>query len=229
MTKRISPILANYPAPEDFVRIARNWRPDAIYILLGIVWKGYDKLIETDKFEIRKDDSHIEDEITKALCARIQDVMHDTDPYFPYAIVHQWTEGEMAKEKGRQPQCDLAFRTFGGNVRSHFTIEAKVIHTEGAVSEYVSEIKNNLLTCRYSTYSSEAAMLGYLLSGCPQKTFGAIAMSLQCELLICVSFKNRNHRCSNHQRKILLKGDEKMDFLCHHLLMEFSNRSGADN
>lgn len=225
MTDRISPIKANYPFPDDFVILARSWRPYAIDLLLGFVWKGYDRLQEEDEFEVRKDDTHIEDEITKALFARIQDVMSATDPFLPFAVVHQWTEGEKAKDKGRPPQCDLAFRMLNGNIRSHFTIEAKVILTQGAVSEYVREIMENLLTCRYSTYSTEAAMLGYLLSGCPEITFEAIAESLQCELVLCAPFKNRNHRYSNHQREkggSSLNHGEKTHFRCHHLLMKFS-------
>ncbi|MCX7044504.1 MAG: hypothetical protein NTX50_03325 [Candidatus Sumerlaeota bacterium] len=222
MTNRGSPIKCSYPIPVDFCTTARKWKPDAIDIMLGCIWSGYDRLLQKDGFVIRIDDVHLEDEITMALYARIQDVQ---DPFSPFVVVHQWPEVEKQKDKGRPPQCDLGFRPRDGNLRSHFTIEAKNILTEGAVAPYVSEINDNFLTGRYSTFSSEAAMLGYLLSGNPQKTFDAISANLGVTLQIHTSFAHRHQRFSDHQRK---NGNDvdlaivQNSMRCHHLLLSFA-------
>jgi hypothetical protein len=218
---RLSPIQANYPVPIDFIIVARRLHADAIEVMLGFVWGGYDRLLKDDGFAVSVNDAHLEDEITQALYCRIQDFMRAFDPFSAFVIMHQWPEGEQAKHTGRQPQCDLAFRMIDGNVRSHFTIEAKVIPTDGAVSEYCHEITGNLLTGRYSTYSSEAAMLGYLLSGRPDSTFNAIAKRLNCEMFCVAAFKTRQHRYSNHQRKGLSGDGQTTSFRCHHLILEF--------
>ena len=52
-----------------------------------------------------------------------------------------------------------------------------------AVGPYVAEINDNFITCRYATFSSEGAMLGYLLHGEPERTFAAIATSLAQALI----------------------------------------------
>lgn len=218
MADRVSPVQANFPIPEDFVILAKRALPDAINLMLKYVWQGYDRVREGDRFNVTKDDAHLEDEITMALYSRIQDVI---DPYFPFAVVHQWPEIEQQKDRGRSPQCDLAFRLRGGNVRSHFSVEAKVIRTDRAVSEYIKEIKDNFLTGRYSTFSSEAAMLGYRLSGTAATTFDAIAEGLQRVLTEYSPLPGREHRCSCHSRDLGNKSGIAVQFRCHHLLMHF--------
>ena len=61
MRSGLTPIQANYPIPEDFVRLAKRWRPDAIDILFGYVWQGFDKL-ETEAFDVSKTEDNIEDD-----------------------------------------------------------------------------------------------------------------------------------------------------------------------
>ena len=221
MADRASPIQKNYPLPGDFVPLARRLKPNAIHVMLKYVWQGYDCLREDDCFMVTKGDAHIEDEITVALHARIQDIMQQSDPFSPFAVVHQPIEGEHQKHAGRSPQCDLGFRMLGGNVRSHFSIEAKVIYTDGAVSEYVNEIHSNFLPGRYSTFTSEAAMLGYLLSGKPTVAFSSIATLLNCSLHQCAAFSKREHRCSHHQRSLKKGRKVTSEFCCHHLMMSF--------
>jgi hypothetical protein len=216
MHKRSTPIQTNYPIPEDFVILAKQWRPDAIDILLGYVWEGFDRLL-TEAFDVNKTNENLEDDITYAAYCRIHDTM---PPSSPYQVVYQPPERERKKPKGQTPSSDLGFRLRGGNIRSHFTIEAKVIPTERAVSKYVNEIKSNLLMGRYSMFSSEAAMLGYVLSGSLSVTFEAISQSLQSPLYPYPAFKQRHHRFSDHKRQVNNTGI-LTDFRCHHLLILF--------
>ena len=223
MRSRFTPIQTNYPVPEDFVRLAKRWHPDAIDILLGYVWQGFDKLAG-EEFDVSKTDENLEDDITYAAYCRIHDAM---PPSSPYQVVHQPPERERKKPSGPAPSSDLGFRLRGGNIRSHFTIEAKVIPTERAVSKYVNEIRSNLLIGRYSTFSSEAAMLGYLLSGSPSVTFEAISQSLQSSLHPYPAFKQRNHRYSDHKRRAT-SVRICTAFRCHHLLILFHCRKPGE-
>jgi hypothetical protein len=216
MKRRLTPVQVNYPVPDDFVTLARQWRSDAIDILLQYIWKGFDRLRGED-FDVTDSDENLEDEITFAAHCRIQDTMPRLSPF---CLVHQPRERERRRKKGQMPTSDIGFRLHGGNIRSHFTVEAKVIRTEGAVSRYVNEVRDNLLTGRYSTFSSEAVMLGYLLSGSPDVTFDEIAASLDSELKMHPKFPSRNQRYSDHNRTA--ENASISRFRCHHLLILFA-------
>jgi len=216
MKRRLTPVQANCPVPDDFVTLARQWRSDAIDILLQYIWKGFDQLGE-EIFDITDSDENVEDDITFAAHCRIQDTMPRLSPF---CLVHQPWERERRKKKGQMPASDIGFRLRGGNIRSHFTIEARVIRTDGAVSRYVNKVRANLLTGRYSTFSSEAVMLGYLLSGSPDVTFDAIAASLGSELKMHPKFSSRNQRYSDHNRTV--EDVPTFRFRCHHLLIRFA-------
>lgn len=208
-----TPIQRNYPLPEDFVVLAKRFRPDAINIMLGYVWQGFDTL-SSECFDVSQDDDHLEDEITYAAYCKIQNI----SAFSPFQVISHPTEREQRATKGSMPASDLGFRLIGGNDRSHFSIEAKVMRTDGDIAKYVQEINVNYLTGRYSTFSSEAAMLGYLLRGDPHNTFNAISQSLNRTLKIHTAFQNRNHRISSHTRQI----SKKVNFTCHHMIILFS-------
>jgi len=216
MRKHLTPIQAVYPVPKDFVILAKRWHPDAIDILLGYIWQGFDKLAD-EEFDANKADENLEDDITYAAYCRINDTI---SPFSPCQVIHQPLELEHRKSGGQAPHSDLGFRLRASNVRSHFTTEAKVIRTEGGISKYVSEITDNLLTGRYSAFSSVAAMLGYLFSGRPDATFKAICNSLNSPLHPYPPFIDRNHRYSYHDRKTNNNRISSV-FLCHHLLILF--------
>ena len=99
-------------------------------------------------------------------------------------------------------------------------LEAKVLKTDGAVSEYIKEINDNFMTCRYAPFSSEGGMLGYLLSGNPDKAFTNIAKKLPCTLNDHPDFPNRDHKTSDHQRVIPPEKSYPAEFRCHHLLLK---------
>ena len=222
MRKHFSPIQSNYPVPEEFVKLAKRWSPDAVEIILGYVWQGYDELRE--QFNVEQDEKKVEDDITFSLFCRIQDTKPSSSPY---RVIHQPPEIEQQAEKGLSPKSDLGFRCLGGNVRSHFTIEAKVIRTDGAVSKYVSEITDNFLTGRYSAFSCEAAMLGYLLSGSPKRTFEAISKTPKCSLQPYRPFPNRDHQYSDHDRSTSNVDSISKTFRCHHMIMLFADAKKA--
>jgi hypothetical protein len=78
------------------------------------------------------------------------------------------------KSRGQPPEYDLAY-VLRADERIMWPLEAKVLETDGDVGEYIKDLKNEFLTCRYAPFSSEGAMLAYLLSGKPEIVFGNLA------------------------------------------------------
>jgi len=203
----------------DFVELAKKWRSDAITVLLNFVWQGYD-LYQKDvlsKIDLSQADDQLERSITQDLAIDIHNVMSGFEPF-----VIQTERFEMEQREpspARPKQYDLAF-VWTENRRITWPLEAKVLHSDGSVSEYVKEITDNYLDCRYAPFSSEAGMLAYLLKGSPKKAFGNIAKSVPCQLVDHVDFQNRDHKTSDHQRTVPAGESYPSNFRCHHLILK---------
>ncbi|HEY9631423.1 MAG TPA: hypothetical protein V6C84_29380 [Coleofasciculaceae cyanobacterium] len=53
----------------EFVELAKNWRPDAITVLLNLIWQGYD-LYQSDvlsRIDLSQADDQLERDITQSL------------------------------------------------------------------------------------------------------------------------------------------------------------------
>ena len=100
-------------------------------------------------------------------------------------------------------------------------MEAKVLENSAAVSEYVRDIQEEYLKCRYAPFSSEGSMLGYLLSGAPTDAFRHIAKRVPCKLKDHPSFLSRPQKVSKHVRSVPIGKSYPVTFRCHHLMLEF--------
>jgi hypothetical protein len=202
--------------PTDFVFLANEWCEDQSAILLAFVWKGYDLLMTELPAGI--DAKDLERSITQSLELRIRRVMTGDEPF---DIQHGPYERETMKARPAQPpQYDLAF-VYRAAERIMWPLEAKVLETDGAVGEYVKDVKNEFLTCRYAPFSSEGAMLGYLLSGNPKNVFTNLAAKIPCCLTAHQDFSGRPHMMSEHQRQVEIGKPYPRDFCFHHLVLEF--------
>jgi hypothetical protein len=203
--------------PTDFVALAGRWCANFSVILLNFVWHGYDQLLKDLPAGI--DDRDLERSITESLELRIQDVMSG---YEPYTIQHGPYERETMKLPPAQPpQYDLAFK-----IRNKewimWPLEAKVLETDGAVGDYKNDVTNEFLTCRYAPFSSEGAMLGYLLAGTVESVFNNLEAKIPCVLVAHPEFPNRPCKISDHTRRVEVGKPYPAFFRCHHLIMEFS-------
>ena len=214
MTRRQSALEANQPVPGDFVALASGWRADAIEILLGLVWRGLDRL-KAHSFKFDPDQENIERTITQHLAIEIGEVMTGAEPY---RLVHSPYEDETRLTANAQPPAyDLGFILLA-NRRAIWPIEAKVLKTEGSVAEYVRDVRASYLSFRYAPFSSEAAMLGYLLSGLPTRALEKIAQRLGCDLERHGSFPERDHGLTRHTREVPTGKGYPREFTCHHLV-----------
>jgi hypothetical protein len=201
--------------PEDFILLAGTWCRDQSTIVLDFVWRAYDQIRSDKPFIDARD---LERSITQILEPRIHRAMSGFEPFF---IQHGPYERETMKNPPAQPpQYDLAF-VLCADERIMWPMEAKVLETAAAVSEYVRDIQEEYLKCRYAPFSSEAAMLGYLLSGTPTDAFENIANKVPCELEDHPGFPSRPQKLSNHVRSVPTGKTYPLTFLCHHLMLEF--------
>lgn len=212
----------------EFVELAKNWRPDAITVLLDLIWQGYD-LYQSDvlsKIDLSQVDDQLERDITQSLSIYIEQVKTGFEPFF---IRSEWFEMEMREPAPARPkQYDLAFVWSNPtNVRIVWPIEAKVLRSDSSVTEYVNEITGNYLTCRYAPFSSEAGMLGYLLKGIPNAAFKNIGTAVKCSLFNHPDFSGRDHKISDHDRRVPTGKIYPAKFRCHHLLLQLTKKSSV--
>jgi hypothetical protein len=211
-----------WPNTAEFTSFLSEWNASGSAVLLKLVWKGYDIFYREvlAGIDCSKDDEDLERDITMLLEPRIRQAMTGDEPFY---VQHSSYERETRKKSPAQPpEYDIAF-VCHNNPRIMWPLEAKILRTDSALSEYVKEVKNNFLTCRYAPFSAEAGMIGYLLSGMPQKVFDKIAHSLECTLYDHPEFKERSHKFSEHQRKVPPKKFYPRSFCCHHIILKVYN------
>lgn len=209
-----------WPENDVLSELAKNWAASASSVLLAYVWEGCDTVERRGLIKIggsnSQDHSHIETSITQSLVPEIRKAML---PESPYQVEHGAFEFETVHSQRAQPPAyDIAF-VMNSNRRVMWPIEAKVLRTEGTLADYINEITNNYLTCRYGPFTSEGAMLGYLLKGKPCKVFQNIEKKLKCRLVHHPVFSDRDHKTSDHQRTVPTGKPYPRDFRCHHLVL----------
>ena len=128
----------------------------------------------------------------------------------------------MAPSPAQPPQYDIAF-VLRTDEDMMWPLEAKVLGTAGRVSDYLDDVKNQYLICRYAPFSGSAAMLGYLLSGDASDALDSIGKKLGCALHEMKGpLSMRPHKISHHVRVVPAGKLYPIDFACHHLILEFS-------
>jgi len=208
-----------WPNTPEFNSVLESLKEGNSIRLLELVWKGYDVFCADTLFQVdcSQDDDDLERDITQLLEPKIREVMTGYEPFYvqhgPYEH-ESWLGGS-----AQPPQYDIAF-ILQCNPRVMWPLEAKVLRTHGSVAEYVNEIRSNFLTCRYSPFSNEAAMLGYLLSGDSNTVFKNIADKGGWKLNSHPHFPYREHRTSDHQREIPEGKSYPIQFCCHHLVLQ---------
>ncbi|MGA8428531.1 MAG: hypothetical protein WB729_01825 [Candidatus Sulfotelmatobacter sp.] len=188
---------------------------------LRFVWEAYD-LLQSEVLcdvDLSQATDDLERSITQLLEPRISRVMSGDEPFY---VQHGPYEHETREPAPAQPpQYDIAF-VLSANPRIMWPLEAKVLTTENAVSEYVKEVKDSFLSCRYAPFVPAAAMLGYLVGGSGSKTLRAIAKKLPCKMRQVGGFESRAHKYSSHERLVPKEKKYPKVFRCHHLIMPLS-------
>lgn len=205
---------------------SEHWSLKRSYQFFELTWKGIDLFLnDFPKIDFTEAEAQIERGITQLLAPRIEKCRTGDEPFY---VQHESWEMETLNPLGMPPSYDIAFVM--NDERLKFPIEAKVLPTDGQVSEYIKDVKEAFLTCYYAPFSCEGGMLGYLLSGTAEKAFQNIAKSLKTTLKQHPKFPNRPHKYSDHERKVPTekKAFYPSNFRCHHLIFELSKTSESE-
>lgn len=222
MTKKLTYSERRWPDIKEFNSLLSKWKASNSAVLLKLVWKGYELFYQEilSSIDCSQSDEDLERNITQLFEPKINQVMTGYEPFY---VQHGPYEHESRQKSPAQPpQYDIAF-VYRDNPRVMWPLEAKVLKTDSALAEYVKEVKNNFLSCRYAPFSAEAGMLGYLLSGVPQNVFNKIAKGLKRTLYDHPEFQKQNHKISKHQRKVPKNKMYPQKFFCHHLVLKVYN------
>lgn len=219
MNRRFTIGEARWPETPEFSSVAALWSQNAIKIMLGLVWEGYELLRSDILFhiEVAFADEQLERSISQFLTPKIRNCMTKLEPFDIEQGVYEFETRVSAS--AQPPLYDLAF-VLKSNLRIMWPLEAKVLRTDGDVSRYVNEIKDNFLTCRYAPFSEEGAMIGYLLAGDPLTALENIGIKVPCRLESHPDFASTNHKISSHKRSIPASKSYPIEFRCHHLVMQ---------
>jgi hypothetical protein len=140
----------------------------------------------------------------------------------PFYILHGPYEREtMARPPAQPPQYDLAF-VWRPEERIMWPLEAKVLETPRALAQYVRDLRDEFLSCRYAPFSGAGAMVGYLLSGEAGEALLHIERTLGCALKEVQALPSRPNRVSEHQRVVPAGKNYPIDFHCYHLVLDYS-------
>jgi hypothetical protein len=210
--------LAALPEAQEIIRV---WPQSLVPQLLGLLWEGYDRLLSTklSRVNIEEADVQLERSVTALLHDEVQMVMTGRGGYAGFLLRHEsWEHETRDLRPTRPPQYDLAFVWFAKQLLQ-WPCEAKVLRTDGAVADYVSDVRNAFLRCIYAPFSSSGAMLGFLCNGRTATTFGRISQALPATLSTFNECPRVDHRVSNHIRAVPAGKAYPADFACHHMIM----------
>jgi hypothetical protein len=225
LTVRSNLLRVIWPDSPDFMKIAQDWSNSASLQLLRYVWMGCDSLDRNRLRQVQeKIDNllNLERSVTQLLWPEINRAMPKASPFFVMHECYEFESQRPAVPNAQPPQYDIAFVLYS-NHRIMWPIEAKVLSTDASLSEYVEEIMENFLTCRYAPFVVQGAMLGYLLKGVPSKFYNKLSEQLDCPLVQHADFPERNHRTSDHQRSVPPGKPYPAQFKCHHLVFEIGS------
>lgn len=219
MKARSSTLLeARYPNPRVFNALRAKWADALARQTTDLLWRAYDTLVKEVLTQVSQSqaDEDLERTLTMLLEPRIHRLMTGSEPFY---VQHGTYEEETRQPPPAQPPMyDIAF-ILNANPRFIWPAEAKILPTDKAVGNYVTEIRSNFLTCRYSPFSSQAAMLGYLKSGSSGNALNAISKGLRRPLR---NEKGLAQSFSTHLRKIPAGKNYPKRFRCHHLIFSLT-------
>lgn len=204
------------PADATFVALATQWVGNLEHDLIGWMWSGFERLRSLSPAFDGRD---LERSITQLLSAAIDDVVPGEAPYY---VQHSPFEREtMLPAPAQPPAYDLAF-VLRADPRVMWPVEAKILNSPRALADYLADIREQFLTCRYAPFAASGAMLGYLLNGSEQETLTNIANRLEVEFeKVAFGHPSRAHRSSIHDRAVPTGKSYPTPFRCHHIIFGF--------
>jgi hypothetical protein len=194
---------------------------DGVKVMLGYVWAGFDgfKTEVLDKHPPpTRDDADLERDLTEMLYPHI---LRALPAPLPYYLQHEKKEREQATPGRQPPEPDLSFILFS-NIRVTFPMDAKVLErdTVAGMADYADTVQNRFVRCVYAPFSTEGAMIAFLLAGSVRTVFQSLGTAMACTISRRAYIATRNHKTSSHVRSAA--ACKYKAFRCHHLVMPVS-------
>lgn len=206
------------PTDAEFIDLAVRWLGDAELDFVDHIWAGFERL-KAASVTATFDGRDLERSITQLLEPAIDDVVPGEAPYF---VQHEPRERETMLEPPAQPPAyDLAF-VMRADPRVMWPAEAKVLSSTKALAEYLADVLEQFLTCRYAPFSASGTMLGYLLDGREEEVLENIARRLGVAFTETKPISaDRPHRSTVHDRLVPAGKSYPTPFRCHHIILGF--------
>ena len=198
--------------------MASRWCQDQSRLLLELVWRGYDRLLSQDLNVVPFSDTDEAKEKSLNTFWQFGLTVHERRR----AVLRRARAARADETETRERAISAAgYRVHAVQIiRERFgRWKQKFWPTTRPSGLTWLKSTNNFITCRYATFSSEGAMLGYLLHGEPERTFAAITTRLRQNLILHPHFLDRPQRISHHQRDDAPHMHSPREFTCHHLLL----------
>lgn len=206
--------------------LARKIGVGGVNEILDVFWKGYNELKQDDSITI--DISTDEDDITQKLFEKILAIWDSRNRATSIALnglcpIHQYADNTMKKRKGvKAPTIDFCFKDWSTD-NSYFGAEAKNLYENQSekIERYISTGIQNYIVGKYGSQSSEASMIGYVLSG----TIPTIVTQLRTEITKKQPVDNLMRTTSIYPqyKSRHLRTLDNQEITLHHLFFDFAS------
>jgi len=202
-----------WPMDDESRRQAEDWAAGITPRVLDWTWRAFDALNANilSVVDLTQPLDQLERDLTSKHFVEIQRLFGaETEGYSSIIPHHEFPENESAPGgSGKPPASDISFIWYE-NQRISWSIEAKVLKTTSALSDYLGDtekFENGIA----APLVGEGAQIAYLLSGTADDFF--VNLNTKLNLQQVTEFRGRPHRISQHSRIKLLK------LTLHHMVM----------
>lgn len=211
-----------FPSAPEWNAIADAWSCDVVDSMLSLVWEGYDRMKSKilSKVDFSQPLLQLERMLTDAHASEITLLWRANHNGFEtFLPKHEaWEPSSIAGPSAMPPSYDIGFESVN-DPRLRWPVEAKVLMRPADVRRYLDDLKLKYLSGAGAPFSTQAALLGYLVEGHVIDTIAAIQSSLGVNLNPLHSLIQRNHRTSEHSRSVSgIHGGATHTFICHHMI-----------
>ena len=146
--------------------LAVTWAESIATEILGYMWRSFDVMQNKyiNQIDLTQPLEQLERELAKFHFLEIQQLFRqEKDGFASFSPVPEWPEmATRSAAPAKPPAYDFAFICLA-NSRWAWPIEAKVIHSNGGLVEYLKDINEKFFKGVASPLVSEGGMIGYLL------------------------------------------------------------------
>ena len=223
MSRRIVTIYDHaFPDAPEWDAIADAWSKDVVESMLSLIWEGYDrmKVKILSKVDFSQPSNQLERMLTDAHATEITLLWKANHHGFETFLPKQepWEPSSIKSPSAMPPSYDIGFENVN-DPRLRWPVEAKLLTRSKDVKRYLDDLKLKYLPGIGAPFSTQAALLGYLLDGKVVDTIAAIQAALGVSLKLLPSFALREHHTSEHPRSVSgIHSGAIHTFVCHHMI-----------